>query len=85
MGKGIVFAPLRVCRHVWPFEGGGWPHLSSVPRAASRQLRACHGSKVDAYMLEGDTDLVCLNYESIPWLVKAFPFGVPGRNVLICR
>ena len=26
---------------------------------------------------------MCLNYESIPWLVSEYPDGVPGRNVLI--
>ena len=77
---GIVFAPLRVCRHVWPFEAEGWPHLRPAGGIASA---AGLTPEKRRHVLEGDADLVCLNYEAIPWLVKTYPDGVPGRNVLI--
>ena len=42
VGRGIVFAPLRVCTHVWPTEADGWPHLRgkvSVASAAGKTIR----------------------------------------------
>ena len=76
-GRAIVFAPSRVCTDVWSQEVGEWPHLGlSVQSAAGRP------EKARREILEGGADVVCINYENIPWLMRTYPEGVPGFGTL---
>ena len=77
--RAIVFAPSRVCTDVWRQEVEEWPHLEEtrVVCAAGRPA----GQRRDI-MENPDVDVVCINYENIPWLMREFPDGVPGVDVL---
>ena len=74
----LVIAPKRVCQHVWPHEVKDWDHLNvTVANAVGFPA-----SKRKA-ILEGDTEVVCLNYENLKWLVETFPNGIPGRDGIV--
>ena len=76
--RAIVFGPSRVCNDVWRQEVGEWPHL-----IGDVQSVAGKSDKVRRAVLEDPkVDVVCVNYENIPWLIKNYPDGVPGVDVL---
>ena len=76
----IVFAPKRVCQHVWPTECDEWNHLRGQLRVESIAGRTA-GVRHD--ILKSTADIVCVNYELIQWLAHDYPDGVPGRDAVV--
>ena len=76
--RAIVFAPSRVCNDVWPQEAEEWGHVSArVGSIAGKSAKVRRGAFED-----GTRDVVCVNYENIPWLIREYPEGVPGFDCL---
>ena len=69
----LVIAPKRVCQHVWPQECALWSRLS---------LRIAVGTPAERRAtLEGDSDIVVINYDNIQWLVDRYP-ELPFQGVV---
>ena len=83
--RAIVFAPSRVCNDVWWQEIGEWPHLRAEISCAGDMVESVAGKSVSErrrILEDKSTPIVCVNYENIPWLLKTYPDGVPGVDVL---
>lgn len=74
----IAFAPLRVCEETWQNEGKRWRHLNSMEIVSAAGLAPAKRIEV----LENPMyDIVMLNYEVLPWLMKTFPEGIEGKDL----
>ena len=77
----LVVAPKRVCTDVWVQECDEWSHLDThiaclAGRDAGTRARVLEQGKGLG------PDIVLINYENLPWLLKTYPKGVPDFNVL---
>lgn len=57
----LVLAPLRVCYSTWPAEAKKWSEFSHL------KVGVLHGPDKKA-VLEGDYDVLVINYEGLKWL-----------------
>ena len=76
----LVVAPLRVCTSVWVTEPDEWEHLAGHVNVAS-----IAGKTIKTRLkILNDTDnqIVCVNYETLPWLMRMNPKGLEGFDVL---
>ena len=63
----LVLAPKRVAVSVWPQEVAKWAHLHHMT------IGACVGTaKYRTSVLEHGYDIVTMNYDNLPWLVKLY-------------
>ena len=73
--KALIFAPLRVCYHVWSHIGelGKWSDFSDL------RVSLLHGKDKEK-AIDADADLYVINYEGLPWLLprveRLFKHGV---------
>ena len=77
----LVVAPLRVCNDVWIQECCAWNHLQPI----HRQIATVAGKPVsirEIILSDPFAKIVLVNYENLPWLLKTYPNGIPGFNVL---
>lgn len=67
-GLTLVLAPLRVARTTWPTEVLAWEHLANLKAHSLVGDTPRKREKAFAKALAEGTDVMCLNYESLPWL-----------------
>lgn len=74
-GPALIVAPLRVARSTWPDEVKKWDHLKNL-----RVAVCCGDQRERKRALNQNADIVCTNFEQLPWLVekygKAWPFKI---------
>lgn len=70
VGLTLVLAPLRVARKTWPTEVDAWAHLANLKAHSIVDDTVRKREKAFAKALAEGTDIMCLNYESLPWLVE---------------
>lgn len=74
----LVVAPLRVAQMVWAQEFAAWAHTSHVKVAL-----AIGDAKSRKAALEGDAQVVVINYENILWLCENFEPAKLGFDALV--
>ncbi len=67
-GRVLVLAPLRVARNVWKQEAEAWEHTEHLRIAVA----AGEPAKKRRAAIEGDAQIVTLNYENVPWFVDNY-------------
>jgi SNF2 family DNA or RNA helicase len=74
----LVIAPLRVASNTWPGEVKKWAHLRSL-----RIKAATGGESQRSHLVHGQcADIVCINYDKLPWLVDHLGPRWPFRTVI---
>ena len=76
----VMVGPKRVCTDVWRQEVDEWEPLQG---SITVECAAGENEATRRQMLEGDADVVCVNYEQLIWMMNAYPDGIPGRNVIV--
>lgn len=81
--RALVLAPKRVCMETWLPELDEWSHLDP-----DKLRMGCIAGKTPTQRVKliEDThyNVLLANYELLPWLMEAYPDGLPDCNVLIC-
>jgi SNF2 family DNA or RNA helicase len=67
--RALIIGPLRVVTSVWSQEARKWSHLKHLKIAI-----ATGSVKQRKAALDANTDVVAINRENVPWLVKNFPW-----------
>lgn len=63
----LVLAPLKVCQSVWQQEAENWSHLGHLNVA-----KAVGSEKQRRAALDSGAEIVCINFENIPWLFRKY-------------
>lgn len=71
----LLLAPLRVARTTWPEEAMKWEHLADLRVAHCCGDTPAKRTKLLNAALAADADVICINYESLPWLIEQFGAG----------
>lgn len=69
VGLTLILAPLRVARTTWPTEAPRWEHLANLTVHSIVGKTPKQREKLFAKAIAEQADIMCLNYESLPWLV----------------
>lgn len=79
----LVVGPLRVARDVWQQEKEEWTHLKDCPFRIDIAADITEAKR--RKILEGDAEVVTINYESLPWLFENYPdLRELGFDALVC-
>ena len=70
----LVLAPLLVATDTWAAEPEQWEHLQHCNMAI-----ACGDEKQRWDAINGDADIVVMNYENLQWLMSLFPRPRKGQ------
>ncbi len=70
LGIALVVAPLRVARGTWPAEALIWEHLSDLDVRSICGGTPKKREKLFTEAICEDADVLCINYESLPWLLE---------------
>lgn len=76
--KALVIAPLRVANSVWKQECDKWEHLKDL------RVSVCTGTERQRIAaLHRSADVVVVNRENVPWLVKFYGSRWPFDTVVV--
>ena len=75
----LIVAPLRVCKTVWPQEKWEWPRLNRLTISCCAGLPPKDRLKV----LESGSNIIVINFEMLPWLVRETKFVDWGFDGLV--
>lgn len=63
--RALVLAPKRVAMSTWPNEVALWSNFNHM------SIAACVGTEAQRIaVLKSEPDIVCINYEQLPWLME---------------
>lgn len=76
-GPVLVLGPKRVANKTWPDEVRQWRHLQGL------KIAAAIGTQTERFQALGKgADIVTINYDNLPWLVKHYGSKWPFRTVV---
>ena len=78
----LVVAPTRVCNDVWENETTEWKHLVLDEGLLVQSVAGENQNFRRDVFDNGGCNIICVNYENLPWLMKEYPDGIPGFNAI---
>lgn len=68
----LLLAPPRVARTTWPDEALKWDHLPGMVVMHCCGDTPAKRTKLLKAALKANADVICINYESLLWLIEQF-------------